>query len=492
MPDFFRVQFGIVSRSEGHCAAKRSAYQSCGVIVAHDGERFDFSRKAAEHVATLMLTPQDAPDWTRSPESLWQCAAAAEMRVDAQEARIVDFSMPRSVPTELWDACIRHVYEPFVGMGMVLQVDIHDSPASDGGRNVNIHGLATLREIDGDGFAVRKNRAWNDAFRERSGRVIREQFADRLTSFCQTHGIDYRGDARPNSERGHPAPEPELPRWNFEHVQRTGEMTEALEALHEHRKRRREWEAAQADAIKPALDLARMETRIRERRQRRLVPAGAAVARADKPDRRAAILRAWHDGGWIDADVVAAIASTRFDAERECLWINLKDGSALVDRGDSIALRGRLTWTAAMETAAAAERHGWTEVRVSGDQAYKDAVTVAAMLRGIAVINHHLSPKARAELDRLLAERAGQETTLRSQASREAGGRYEGLLRNRTSRDIHLKLTQQACVKDAPPAADTDTEVFGPVLKPRVRKSAPSAPPYATRLRNHPSHDAPE
>lgn len=474
MPDFFRVQFGIVSRSEGHCAAKRSAYQSCGVIVAHDGERFDFSRKKAEHVATLMLTPQDAPDWTRSPESLWQCAAAAEMRVDAQEARIVDFSMPRSVPTELWGACIRHVYEPFIDMGMAMQIDIHDSPASDGGRNINVHGLATLREFDGDGFASRKNRAWNDRFRERNGRAVREAFAERLTEFCQGHGIEYVGDPRSNAERDLPNPEPHLPRWNFEAFRRDGEMPETLATLQEHRARRCEWEAARAEQIEAALDLARIETRIRERRQRRLSPTGSAGTRPGKRDRRAAILRTWHGGNWIDADAVSAIAATRYDEHRGCLWIDLQDGGTLVDRGDFIALRGRLTWMAAVETAAAAERHGWAEVQVSGDQAYKDAVTVAAMLRGITVTNHELSPKAQVQLDRLLAERATERIKNPEQQPRHEGDRpHEGSLRRRSSREIHLELTQQACVTDASLAADLDSHPAAPVLKPRFRKPAP-------------------
>ncbi|HEV7417015.1 MAG TPA: MobA/MobL family protein, partial [Tianweitania sediminis] len=254
MSDFFRVQLGVVARAEGHCAAKRSAYQSCGVVIAHDGERFDFSRKAAEHVATLMLAPQGAPDWAHQPESLWQRAAAAEKRADAQEARILDFSIPRAVPAELWESCVRHVYEPFIRMGMAMQVDVHDSPASDGGRNINVHGLATLREIHGDGFATKKNRAWNDAFRERNGRVVREQFAECLTAFCRQHNIHYEGDARSNAERDWPAPEPELPKWNFEVLARTGEMPEALAALQDHRKRRREWEAAHAEAIEAALD----------------------------------------------------------------------------------------------------------------------------------------------------------------------------------------------------------------------------------------------
>lgn len=480
MTDFFRVQLGVVSRSERHCAAKRSAYQACGAIVAHDGERFDFSRKAIEHVATIMLTPPGAPDWTHAPESLWQRAAAAEKRVDAQEARIVDFSMPRAVPAKLWEACIRHVYEPFLRMGMVLQVDIHDSPASDGGRNINVHALATLRQIDGDGFAARKNRAWNDAFRERNGRVVREQFAERLTSFCKAQGIDYQGDARPNSERDRPAPEPELPRWNFEAWKREGEMTEALEALHEHRARRREWEAAQAETIEAALDLARIETRIHQRRQRRLTPAEPAGAQASKPDRRAAVLRVWYGArDWIDADAMAAIRSTRFDQARSCLWIDLKDGATLLDSGDSITLRGRLTWMAATETAAAAERHGWIEVIVSGDQAYKDAVTVACLLRGIAVTNHELSPRAQAELDRLMAERAEAARREKPDPPRNSGDRRNPDFRSLSSHEIHRRITKRVDEAAAASAqALEDEELPTPTFKPKFsdRPSRPRDP----------------
>jgi hypothetical protein len=457
MADFFRIQLGVVSRAEGHCAAKRSAYQSCGVVVAHDGQRFDFSRKSAEHVSTIVLAPPDAPDWTRDPETLWQRAAAAEKRVDAQEARIVDFSMPRAVPAELWEACILHVYEPFLRMGMVIQVDIHDTPASDGGRNVNVHGLATLRESGGDGFAARKNRAWNDVFRERNGRTVREQFAARLTAFCREHGIDYLGDARPNAERDLPDPEPELPRWNFAHLQRTGEMTESLDALHDHRKRRRQWEAAQAEAIEAAFDLKRIDIRISERRKRRIAPAATTGNRGSRADRRAAVLRVWHGSRWIDADTVSAIASTRYDAARGCLWIDLKDGGTLVDHGDSIALRSRLTWQAALETAAAAERHGWESVEIHGDQAYKDAVAVACVLRGIDVTNHVLSPKAQATLDRLRTEQVAVSTSKRQPETQ-------------SSRGIYREITKRRFVEWPPPLdGSSATEDTASAYKPRFQ-----------------------
>ncbi|MER9852522.1 MULTISPECIES: LPD7 domain-containing protein [unclassified Mesorhizobium] len=320
---------------------------------------------------------------------------------------------------------------------------------------------------------VRALLATSATIRERNGRVVRELFASRLTRFCREHGIDYNGNARPNSERNFPDPEPNLPKCNFEAFVRTGEMPEALAALQDHRARRRGWEAARAEEIEAALDLARLEAQIRERQQRRLCPARAAGSQlVGRRDRRAAILRAWHDGGWIDAEAVAEIASTRFDAEGSCLWINLKDGSTLIDRGDSIALRGRITWSAAVETAAAADRHGWSEVNVYGDLAYKDAVSVAALLRGVTVLNHELSPKAWAELDRLLAERAEEsEADRKPQPWRESAVRYEGHFRKKSSREIHQQLTKRTFVEKAPPLAGPDAEGSGLVLKPRFRKS---------------------
>lgn len=480
MADFFRVQFGIVSRSDGHSAAKRSAYQSCGWAVDHEGRAFNFTRKRKEHVRTIMIAPEGAPDWMHEPDSLWQRAAEAEKRIDAQEARIVDFSMPRQVPEALWEQCIRHVYEPFLQRGMAFQIDIHDTPASDGGRNVNVHGLATLRPIDGDDFARRKDRTWNDLFRERAGRNVREMFATRLTTFCREHGISYEGDARSNVERDLPDPEPQLPTWNFEAYAQTQEMPEALAALHEHRRTRRQWEAARAEEIEAALEISRLETRLRAQRQRRITPADSRQRPTSRRDRRAAILRVWHQGGWIDADTIPAIASVRFDEVRDMLWIDLADGSTLIDWGDAITLRGRVTRTAALETAAAAERHGWVSVWVNGDQAYKDAVAIACMLRGIEVENHQLSPKAQAAFDRLLSEQS-----YRSGNSNDMGSCAEGaknavdfpirpdVTSARSSHDIHRVLTKRIVVSNPPSIDPPDAEIAAPAYKPSLRRRVP-------------------
>lgn len=481
MADFFRVQFGVVSRSDGHSAAKRSAYQACGKTVDHEGRAFDFSRKRKEHVRTIMLAPEGAPDWARQPEPLWQRAAGVEKRIDAQEARIVDFSMPRQVPEALWEDCVRHTYAPLIARGMILQIDIHDTPASDGGRNVNVHGLATLRPIDGDDFSKRKDRTWNDLFRERGGRNVREMFAERLTAFCKERGISYKGDARPNADRGLPDPEPQLPKWNFEAYARTQEMPEALAALHKNRRTRREWEAAKAEEIEAALELSRLETRLRAQRQRRIVPAVTDQRPSSRRDRRAAILRAWHKGGWIDAATLPAIAAVRFDQTRDLLWIDLADGTTLIDRGDAITMKGPVTWTAALETAAAAERHGWQSVQIQGDQAYKDAVAVACMLRGIEVTNHNLSPKAQAAFDRLIEQHPKRsekpnEVRISPAAVTETSSKpvYTVSEQTLSSRDIHLALSKRISVANPPPMEPPDRKDFAPVFKPAFMRRPPA------------------
>lgn len=395
---FFRVQLGVVARSEGHSALKRSAYQRCTLCVADDGRRHDFRRKRREHRLGVVLAPPGSPGWALNPNELWRRAAAAESRIDAQEARVVDFSMPREVPEELWEPCIRFVYAPFVEQGMAVQADLHDTPASDGGRNVNVHALVSLRLIDGDGFARTKQREWNEQFRARGGRDVRERFAARLTAFCAAHGIAYEADARPNSARGLPAPEQQIPRWNFE-AGRRGTETEVLAALRQHRQHRRAWENARDELAGIEIEIAEIHGRIRGRGPR-IVPADGEARAAARRDRKAAVLRAWHQSGWIDAGETEQIARARFDPVRECLWIDLRDGRSLIDTGDAIHLRGGpVTWTAAHETVAAARRHGWASVEVSGDQNYRDTVAFACLLQGIEVTNHKLSPDAKRRLE---------------------------------------------------------------------------------------------
>ena len=226
MPSFYRCRLGIIQRSRGGSAIRRSAYQACQRMEAPNGLVFDYSknRDSHGHVQTIIMAPPGSPPWVQEPRTLWLKAVCAERRRDAQEARTIELSLPRSLPRDLWEGCVRAVAAPFVAIGMVVQADIHAPPAADDDPNGHVHLEGTMRRIENDGFSSHKARDWNALFLGQA-KKIRMQIAEIINAFCAQHGVDYRADPRSNHERGLPAPEVTLPRWNIEMANRTGRQT---------------------------------------------------------------------------------------------------------------------------------------------------------------------------------------------------------------------------------------------------------------------------
>lgn len=226
MPSFFRCRLGIIQRSRGGSAIRRSAYQTCHRMKDANGVVFDYSknRDSHGHIQTIVIAPPGSPPWVQEPHTLWLKAVCAEHRRDAQEARTIELSLPRSLPQYLWEDCVRAVVAPFVAVGMVLQADIHAPPAADEDPNPHVHLAGTMRRIENDGFSSHKARDWNALFLGQA-KKIRTQIAEILNAFCAKHGVDYRADPRSNHKRGLPAPEVTLPRWNIEMANRRGLRT---------------------------------------------------------------------------------------------------------------------------------------------------------------------------------------------------------------------------------------------------------------------------
>ena len=235
MPNFFLCRIGVIQRSAGGLRVRRSAYQAC-TSTSPDGEVFDFSgnRRDHGHIRTIICAPVGSPAWTSDPQHCGHGQCWAEKRCDAQEARTFDIALPRELPPELWDEAIRAMLAPFVEDGMVMQVDIHMTAALDLGANPHIHVIATLRRVEGDGFARRKARDWNAQFLGKAQKV-RSEIAGRLNEFCRRHNIDYYADPRSNEARGLPEPEPTLPRWNILLAKRNGTPTAWVKENEEHR-----------------------------------------------------------------------------------------------------------------------------------------------------------------------------------------------------------------------------------------------------------------
>jgi hypothetical protein len=222
----FGLDLGVVQRSRGQSAMKRALYQLRGSARLADGSVVDYSDRT-DHVAHFIVAPDDAPAWAMDWTELWTRAAAAEKRVDAQEARVIELSLPRALAREDWIEIARRVAKALAKRGMVVQVDIHCPIASDGGLNPHVHFLITMREIKDGKFAQKKARDWNKEFYGKAS-VIRRDMAEVLNRYCQKRGVDYHADCRSNAERDLPPAELRLPRWNVAHYKRTGNKTPAL------------------------------------------------------------------------------------------------------------------------------------------------------------------------------------------------------------------------------------------------------------------------
>jgi hypothetical protein len=259
---YFGFKLGLVQRSKGQSAVERSAYQRRGAARFGDGSVVDYSDRG-DHIAHFVLAPEDAPAWASDCEQLWMRAAAAEKRANAQEARLIELSLPRALVRENWIELARRVGRLLVKKGMVVQVDIHCPLACDGLPNPHLHIMATMREIKDGKFAKTKARHWNKDFYRKAG-AMRRDMAAVLNQYCHNRNIDYHADHRSNADRGLPRAEVHLPRWNFLHYKRTGKKTPALEGRDRELAARGQIARLEAECkeIERELDLARADTEL--------------------------------------------------------------------------------------------------------------------------------------------------------------------------------------------------------------------------------------
>ena len=129
--------------------------------------------------------PEDAPAWIAGPaatmsraslsELLWNAAAQAEQRYDAQTAREITIALPVELTREQNIALVREfVSGELVSRGFAVDWVYHDKPG-----NPHVHLMHTLRPLDEHGFG-RKTRAVLDdrgvPVRGADGRLVYTRF----------------------------------------------------------------------------------------------------------------------------------------------------------------------------------------------------------------------------------------------------------------------------------------------------------------------------
>ena len=190
----------IVSRGKnGRSVVAASAYRA-GAKLQDERQQCtrDYTRRSRGIASTEVLAPEGAPSWATDLEALWNRAEACEKRKDAALAREFILALPQELSTdeqiELAESWARR--ELVNAEGMVVQVSVHHDKA---GKNPHAHLLCTTRRLDGENFATKKAREWDDVsllIRQR------ESWAEAVNVALGNAGRAERVDHRSLKERG--------------------------------------------------------------------------------------------------------------------------------------------------------------------------------------------------------------------------------------------------------------------------------------------------
>ena len=200
MAGLFHVSAKVGSRSDGKSAVASAAYRAAERLHdERDNDLKDFRGKQNHLQESAIVAPDSAPDWVQDRETLWNAAERAERRKDAQVYREFEVGLPRDVPAnERMQVVQDWANENFVSKGMVADIAVHESTASDGREQPHAHVMLTMRPLDHEGqtdtgFARKKDPSWNHKSLVENARESWERHANRALERANSHDrIDHR------------------------------------------------------------------------------------------------------------------------------------------------------------------------------------------------------------------------------------------------------------------------------------------------------------
>jgi ATP-dependent exoDNAse (exonuclease V) alpha subunit len=203
----YRLEAKIISRGSGHSAVAAAAYRTGTKIRDERADKIhDYSNRTKGVVQSVILRPDNSPEWTAKTASLWNAVELGEKRKDAQLSREFILAVPREISSkEQFEAAVEWAQRELVSKGMIAEVSLHN-PKS--GKNPHVHILATMRTLDGDKFSAKKPREWND-----KGLLLhwRKTWEDAENAALEKAGRPERVDSRSLKDRGiDREPEPKI------------------------------------------------------------------------------------------------------------------------------------------------------------------------------------------------------------------------------------------------------------------------------------------
>lgn len=163
MSGYFHFSVSVIGRGTGRSAVACAAYRS-GEVLADEryGKVHDYGRRRGISETGIEI-PQEAPEWMRDRERLWNAVEAGERRKDAQLAREFIVAFPHQIGTEDRRALLESfIKDEFTDRGLVADWAIHAPNAAGDERNWHAHIMTTMRVVTADGFDPKKDRSLND------------------------------------------------------------------------------------------------------------------------------------------------------------------------------------------------------------------------------------------------------------------------------------------------------------------------------------------
>ncbi len=184
----------IIKRSSGRSAIASAAYRARDKL--HDkrqGLTFDYTKKQGL-AHSIILAPENAPQWVYNRPELWNKVEQTEKRHDSQLAREIEIALPQELSLKKQiELATDYANNNFIKKGMIADINIHNNED-----NPHAHIMLTMRNIEKDGFG-KKNRSWN---KKKNLLKWRRQWAEMQNYHLAKAGYDIKVSAMSLADRG--------------------------------------------------------------------------------------------------------------------------------------------------------------------------------------------------------------------------------------------------------------------------------------------------
>lgn len=202
------MQDGNIHCHIGNVSAKNEDVTQRSAIVAASYQSGDslFSDKRQKEITARdagdddviysdIFAPIGAGDWVSNRNTLWNAVEANAKRKDARLAKKIEVAFARDVPARDRVQLLKDFIKPFVALGCVVDVAIHNDPED---HNPHAHIMLTTFGLDGDGFGTKITAIDTRKFITET----RKAWADITNLYLEKTGSHLRVDHRSYKARG--------------------------------------------------------------------------------------------------------------------------------------------------------------------------------------------------------------------------------------------------------------------------------------------------